>query len=141
MFLVSNPSLSVPAQFCLAAVDGSGQRADSDDFLTAGKFGVHMFADAHPATPTVEDSSPEAVWQVEAEDWTAGGVVPFGAPVRLRHLLSSRYLASAPVRGRALPPLPGAFCAPIPLSLRTLHAFGRWTFVAAAFRTCLLRPL
>jgi hypothetical protein len=37
------------------------------------------------------------VWQVEPEEWTTGGVVPFGSNIRLKHAVTSRYLTCTSV--------------------------------------------
>ena len=87
-------------QFLLASLEGSGQYTDVEHFTEAGQsetYDVHL---QHAASSGGNPSVPSALtlWEVEREQWSTGGVVAFGDSIRLRHLVTSRYLVVVRVR-------------------------------------------
>jgi hypothetical protein len=91
-------------QFLLASLDTSGQYTDTEHFTEAGQtesYNVHLQL-ASSSSGNASVSSALSLWEVEREHWTLGGVVAFGDSIRLRHVVTSRYLVVVRVSARVV---------------------------------------
>ena len=92
-------------QFLLASLETSGQYTDVEHFTDAQqneRFDVHLqLAKGSASGGGASVPSALTMWELEREDWAAGGVIAFGDSIRLRHVVTSRYLVVVRVRWHA----------------------------------------